>query len=116
MGRPTEDIAFTITNGIRNGGDQARDLEMPRFGADQILTREQVADVVAYLRSLAGQNADAEAAARGQPVFAENRAACHGENGAGMPEMVPRACGMRSGSMAPRTRSRWPRSGTRATA
>ncbi len=82
-----DDIAFTITHGIRNGGDEARDSEMPRFGADQILTREQVTDVVAYLRSLAGQNADAEAAARGQPVFAENCAACHGENGAGMPEM-----------------------------
>ena len=69
-----------------------------------------------YIRSLAGQDADAEAAARGQPVFAENCAACHGENGAGMPEMGRRACGMRSGSMAPRRRSRWPRSGTRATA
>jgi cytochrome c oxidase cbb3-type subunit 3 len=82
-----EDIAFTITHGIRNGGDQARDSEMPRFGADQLLTREQVTDTVEYVRSLAGQDADAAAAARGQPLFAENCAACHGEDGAGMPEM-----------------------------
>ena len=112
-----EDIAFTITHGIRNGGDEARDLEMPRFGADQILTREQVADVVEYIRSLAGQDADAEAAARGQPVFAENCAACHGENGAGMPEMG--APSLRDAIWlygATSGRSRWPRSGTRATA
>jgi cytochrome c oxidase cbb3-type subunit 3 len=82
-----EDISFTITHGIRSGGDQARDSKMPRFGADQILSREQVTDVVEYVRSLAGQGADAEAAARGQATFGENCAACHGEDGAGIPDM-----------------------------
>ena len=67
--------------------------------------------------SLAGQHdADAEAAARGQPVFAENCAACHGESGAGMPRDGCPGCRTRSGSTAPRTSDRWPRSRTRATA
>jgi cytochrome c oxidase cbb3-type subunit III len=82
-----EDVQHTVTHGVRNGGEEARDSQMPRFGADQILTREQVADVVEYVRSLAGQDADADAAARGEPLFAENCVACHGEGGVGMPEM-----------------------------
>ena len=36
------DIQHTITHGVRNGGEEARDSQMPRFGADQILTREQI--------------------------------------------------------------------------
>jgi len=87
-GRP-EDIEHTITHGVRNGGEQARDAQMPRFGADKILTREQIGDVADYVLSLSGRSAPeaAEAVGRGEALFAENCVACHGEGGAGAPEM-----------------------------
>jgi cytochrome c oxidase cbb3-type subunit 3 len=79
-------IVQTVTHGIRNGGDQARDSQMPGFGADQLLTRDQINATAQYVLSLTGRATDAEAAAQGQGVFAENCAACHGETGDGMPE------------------------------
>jgi cytochrome c oxidase cbb3-type subunit 3 len=87
-GRP-EDIEHTITHGVRNGGEEARDSQMPRFGTDGILAREQVSDVADYVLSLSGQAAPdaAEAVGRGEALFVENCVACHGEGGAGMPEM-----------------------------
>jgi cytochrome c oxidase cbb3-type subunit 3 len=89
-GRP-EDIEHTITHGVRNGGEQARDSQMPRFGADKILTREQIGDVADYVLSLPAGTAaipgKEEAVGRGEALFAENCVACHGEGGAGMPEM-----------------------------
>jgi cytochrome c oxidase cbb3-type subunit 3 len=81
------DIQHTITHGVRNGGEEARDSQMPRFGADQILTREQVLDVAEYVLSLSGHAGDAEAAGRGEAIFTENCVACHGEGGTGMPEL-----------------------------
>ena len=86
-GRP-EDVEHTITHGVRNGGEEARDSQMPRFGADGILTREQIGDVADYVLSLSGRAAPeaAEAVGRGSALYAENCVACHGEGGAGMPE------------------------------
>lgn len=86
-GGSLEEIQHTITHGVRNGGDEARDSEMPRFGVDQILTREQIADVTEYVLSLSGRAEDTEAAARGEAVFVENCVACHGEGGVGMVEL-----------------------------
>jgi cytochrome c oxidase cbb3-type subunit 3 len=81
-------IRHTIAHGVRNGEDaEARDSQMPRFGADQILTRPQILDVSEYVLSLAGHAGDAEAAARGEAVFVENCVACHGEKGEGNPDM-----------------------------
>jgi cytochrome c oxidase cbb3-type subunit 3 len=77
-------IQYTVAHGVRNGQDaEARDSQMPRFGADQILTREQVQDVSEHVLSLSGHAGDQEAAARGEAVFAENCVACHGERGEG---------------------------------
>src|SRR3546814_4134929 len=58
---------------------------------DQMLDRQAIQDVVAYVRSLSdpsvaeGGNADAVAA--GAEVFAENCAACHGDDGHGSTEL-----------------------------
>ena len=81
------DIQHTVTHGIRNGGEEARDSQMPRFGADQILTRDQVLDVAEYVLSLSGHAGNAEAVTRGEAIFTENCVACHGEGGTGMPEV-----------------------------
>jgi cytochrome c oxidase cbb3-type subunit III len=81
------DIQHTITHGVRNGGEEARDSLMPAFGADQILTRDQVLDASEYVLSLTGRAEDAEAAGRGETLFVENCVACHGDSGVGMPEV-----------------------------
>ncbi len=80
-------IHFTITNGVRNTtSDQARDSAMPAFLKDQVLTKAQIDDVAEHVLALSGQKADAAAAARGKPIFAEQCASCHGETGAGNAE------------------------------
>ena len=58
---------------------------MPAFG--DILEREQIDDVAEYVLSFAGEAEDPEAAARGQQVFLDNCASCHGEQGEGVADM-----------------------------
>jgi cytochrome c oxidase cbb3-type subunit 3 len=83
-GGTVEDIQTTITHGIRNADDEdARQSEMPAFLRDEILDKDQVNDVAEYVLSLSGQASDSDAAARGQEIFMENCAACHGEDGGG---------------------------------
>lgn len=87
-GGSLEAIDTTITHGIRNTqSDEARVSDMPAFLRDQILTREQVDQVAEYVLSLSGQASDQAAASAGQPLFMDNCAACHGEDGSGMQEL-----------------------------
>lgn len=81
-GGDVEAIEYTVRHGIRNDADpDARWSEMPAFG--EILSREEVAQVVAHVRRISGQEADASAASAGATLFADNCASCHGENGGG---------------------------------
>jgi len=80
-------IAETVRFGIRSDHADTRVSEMPRFGADEILAPAAIADVAEYVLSLSGENADAPAVERGRQVFAEQCAACHGEDGHGMKEL-----------------------------
>ena len=82
-GGTPEQILHTVAYGVRNANENTRLSEMPRFGADGLLTRAQIQDVVDHVLSLSGGKADPAAAARGSAVFAENCAACHGEKGEG---------------------------------
>ncbi len=84
-GGTLEAIEQTINYGIRNGHEQARFNEMPAFG--EILEPAQIEDVTDYVLSLGGTSGNAEAAARGQALFAENCASCHGEDGKGLQDM-----------------------------
>ena len=77
------DIEQTVRHGIRSEDPQARQSQMPRFGADAILEPAAINDVAEYVVSLSGGEADAAAKERGAKVFAENCVACHGENAAG---------------------------------
>ncbi len=80
------EIEQTVRHGIRFYDDpDTRDSQMPAFG--EILEREQLDEVVQYVLSLSGRAEDAEAAARGAEVFAEQCAACHGDDGRGMKEV-----------------------------
>ncbi len=82
-----EDIHQTIAYGVRSAHDMSRQSLMPRFGADEMLTPAQINDVAEYVLALNGRATDAAAAARGEPVFAENCVACHLEGGKGNPEV-----------------------------
>lgn len=83
-GGDMEAIHTTITHGIRNTTDpDARYSAMPRFGADELLDREQIAQVVEHVLQLSGQPHDAALATEGAVVFADNCVACHGETAQG---------------------------------
>ena len=56
---------------------------MPRFGTDELLTQDQIADVAEHVLAISGGAADAAAAARGAEIYAQECAACHGETGEG---------------------------------
>lgn len=80
-------IYATIKHGVRNGGDDdARDSQMPAFGVDGILNREQVNAVSEFVLKLSGQEHDTDLAATGSGIFAEQCTSCHAENGSGMRE------------------------------
>ncbi|MDX2308410.1 MAG: cytochrome-c oxidase, cbb3-type subunit III [Hyphomicrobium sp.] len=86
-GGKISDVQFTILHGIRQGTADSRAMDMPRFGIDGALTPEQIADAAEFVQSLSGHSTDKDAAARGQTIFAEQCAACHGETGKGNQEM-----------------------------
>ena len=80
-GGTPEEIRYTVAHGIRNEADpDARYSEMPAFGADGILSDEQIATVADYVLSL---STDTPATEEGRQIYAENCAACHGEDGSG---------------------------------
>ncbi|MEO6300598.1 MAG: cytochrome-c oxidase, cbb3-type subunit III [Paracoccaceae bacterium] len=77
-------IHTTVTHGIRNTTDpDARLSEMPKFGTDELLTKDQIAQAVEFVLQISGQDHDAALAASGQQVFTDNCAACHGDQGKG---------------------------------
>lgn len=83
-GGDMEAIHTTITHGIRNTTDpDARYSAMPRFGADELLDRTQIEQVVEHVLELSAQPFDAALAAEGATVYADNCVACHGEAGEG---------------------------------
>ena len=87
-GGTLEQIEYTVRHGIRNGVDpEARDSQMPAFGADGMLTRPQIGDVAQHVLSLTGRATDQAAAGRGAEIFAQNCAACHGDAGQGNKEV-----------------------------
>ena len=91
-GGKLEDIQQTVTFGIRSGLDNARNSQMPRFGADAMLKPAKIDQVAAYVMTLYGQKRGDTAA--GQKIFADNCAVCHGDNGEGKREVgAPRLAG-----------------------
>lgn len=81
-------IQQTLVHGIRQPGDDATRLsQMPAFGRDQLLTSAQIADVVAYVRTVSLQDSASAAARRGATVYAENCAVCHGDTARGNREV-----------------------------
>lgn len=86
-GGTLSDIEHTITVGVRSGHTEARFSQMPAFGRDGLLQPQQVSDVAEYVLTLGPasqrEKPNAAAAARGAPIFAQQCAVCHGQDGAG---------------------------------
>lgn len=80
-GGSLEEIATTITNGVRNTNAASHQSEMPKFGADALLTKEQIDQVSDYVVSLSSKAP--AAGSPGEAVYAENCAACHQDGGVG---------------------------------
>lgn len=79
-----EQIHQTIQFGIRNANEKSRQTLMPRFGADGLMTPQQVGAVTDYVLSLSGK---AKASPEGAKLFQEQCAACHQADGKGNQEM-----------------------------
>ncbi|MCB9961406.1 MAG: cytochrome-c oxidase, cbb3-type subunit III [Hyphomonas sp.] len=79
-----EGIEQTIRHGIRSADDaDTRFSAMPAFGRDGLLTSDQIDDLVQYVLSISGHEADAAAAARGGVTFQAQCSSCHGVDGHG---------------------------------
>lgn len=76
-------IEQTIRFGARSEHPDTRQSEMPKFGADGLLSADQIGQVADYVLSLAGTPA---AGSPGEAIFAEQCVACHGEAGMGNAE------------------------------
>lgn len=86
-GGTLENIHQTLKVGIRSSHPDTQDNPMPAYGRDEILEQAQIADVAEFVLSISRGKADAEAAARGKEIFAEQCAACHGDGGKGDMEL-----------------------------
>jgi cytochrome c oxidase cbb3-type subunit 3 len=90
-------IQQTITHGIRSSDPDARNSQMPRFGADGILKPAEIEQVADYVMTLYGMPANgnggaskdvsAKDIAAGKQLFADNCAVCHGDAGQGNREV-----------------------------
>jgi cytochrome c oxidase cbb3-type subunit 3 len=77
-------IQHTIKHGVRaNESDDQRGVAMPAFQATGMLTAAQVSDTAEFVLSLTGRSTDAAAVTRGEALYAENCASCHGERAEG---------------------------------
>ena len=85
-GGTIEDIHKTILVGVRSEPKDTRIAQMPRFGLDKLLDERQITDVAEYVLGYSGKSTDAAAATRGQKVFADQCATCHGADGKGKQE------------------------------
>lgn len=86
-GGTLDQIEHSIRYGIRSAHAETRVSEMPAFVRDGILQPPQAQDLAEYVLSLSQHATDTAAATRGQTLFADNCAACHGEAGRGNKEL-----------------------------
>lgn len=86
-GGKIDEVLSTIRFGIRSGHAKGRDSAMPKYGVDKLLEPAQIDDAAEYVLSLSGRATDTAGAERGKTLFAEQCAACHGENGKGNQEL-----------------------------
>jgi cytochrome c oxidase cbb3-type subunit 3 len=86
-GGDPDNIAETIRVGINSAHPKSRASQMMAFGRDQILKKDEVDNVVNYVRSLSDPTAAKDVPAAkieaGKAVFAAQCVACHGDDAKG---------------------------------
>ncbi|MBL4645082.1 MAG: cytochrome-c oxidase, cbb3-type subunit III [Hyphomicrobiales bacterium] len=83
-GGDLETIYTTIAHGVRNDeDDDARFSDMMAFGEDDMLSGTEIVAVSEFVRKISGQEHNADNATTGIEIFADNCAACHGDDGLG---------------------------------
>lgn len=83
-----EQLYLTLAHGIRYAQDDDTLLsDMPRFGADEILSREEISQTANFVLSLAGLEHDSAEAEAGALLYEEQCSACHGEQGEGVQDL-----------------------------
>lgn len=83
-GGSVDEIYTTLLHGIRyDTDDDTRSSLMPSFGSDGILTKEQIRDSASYILSLSGSDQDQARVERGEAIYLDNCASCHGQNAEG---------------------------------
>ena len=80
-GGTIEDIYTTLRYGIRSGHPDTRASQMPSFGKDGILTRDQINVLADYVVAL--HKEPAPETLPGYDLFQQNCASCHGTDGRG---------------------------------
>lgn len=87
-GGTLEDIHTTLLYGIRSTNDDARIGEMPAYGRDELLTKEEITQVANYVASRTGLETESGVDLQaGQVIYEDNCAACHGDNLEGIQEV-----------------------------
>jgi cytochrome c oxidase cbb3-type subunit 3 len=86
-GGKLDDIAFTLHHGIRSTADKTRASQMPAFGRDKMLKSDEIYNVAGFVRSLSRLDTPGANIAAGEKLFAQNCAACHGDEGKGNREL-----------------------------
>lgn len=88
-GGDVQRIAETISLGVNSANPGSRLAEMPRFGVDQMLPRDDIKNVANYVFSLSNPDhstpANTAAITAGRAVFLANCVTCHGEDAHGKP-------------------------------
>jgi cytochrome c oxidase cbb3-type subunit III len=87
-GGTVDQIYQTVAYGIRSGNAKAHESTMVGFGKDGVLKRPEIVAVARYVRSLSGLPVPAGTdLAAGRKIFADNCAACHGDDAKGNQEI-----------------------------
>ena len=85
-GGAPDQIETTIAHGVRFATDgDTRFSEMPAFG--EVIEKQQIAEVSAFVASLTGAATSTTLVEPGRQVYADNCAACHGEDAKGNKEL-----------------------------
>lgn len=86
-GGQLNEIHQTLLHGIRvEGSYDTRLSQMPAFGKDKLLQRNEIVAVVDYVMALSGDKNHEGDITLGREIFKQQCVSCHGENGTGLQE------------------------------